>query len=175
MNYVVKSVIPSLETTSAEEGINRTRPNDVDIRRQGAAEALTCLVEDLGVRIVPYAVLFMVPLLGRMSDQNQAVRLACSSTFATLVQLLPLDPGSVADPPHLVYVKMTLKTLNKKVIIAGKLIEMLDHFQREESSGTKVFGPSPEPTQHSGYETNSSRCCRTSVVSTARIKLARLP
>ncbi|XP_033211353.1 TATA-binding protein-associated factor 172 isoform X2 [Belonocnema kinseyi] len=102
MNYVVKSVIPSLETTSAEEGINRTRPNDVDIRRQGAAEALTCLVEDLGVRIVPYAVLFMVPLLGRMSDQNQAVRLACSSTFATLVQLLPLDPGSVADPPHLV-------------------------------------------------------------------------
>lgn len=44
----------------------------------------------------------MVPLLGRMSDQNQAVRLACSATFATLVQLLPLDPGAIADPPDLV-------------------------------------------------------------------------
>ena len=114
MNLVVKSVIPALETTNAEEGVNRVRPNDVDVRRQGSAEALTCLVEDLGVRIVPYAVLFMVPLLGRMSDQNKEVRLACSSTFATLVQLLPLDPGSVADPPHLMYVKMGFKIFNKE-------------------------------------------------------------
>ena len=104
MTYVVRSVIPLLETTNVEEGINRIKPNDMDIRRQGAAESLTCLVENLGVKVVPYAVLFMVPLLGRMSDQNLAVRLACSSTFATLVQLLPLDPGAIADPPHLMYV-----------------------------------------------------------------------
>ncbi|XP_043463907.1 TATA-binding protein-associated factor 172 [Leptopilina heterotoma] len=102
MPYIVRSVIPLLETTNAEERIDRARPNDMDIRRQGAAEALACLVEKLEVRIVPYAVLFMVPLLGRMSDQNQFVRLACSSTFATLVQLLPLDPGAIADTPHLV-------------------------------------------------------------------------
>lgn len=106
MPCIVRSVIPLLETTSVENIIDRTRPNDMDIRRQGAAEALTCLVEKLEVKIVPYAVLFMVPLLGRMSDQNQSVRLVCSSTFATLVQLLPLDPGAIADSPHLVYVNI---------------------------------------------------------------------
>lgn len=103
MPYIVRSVIPLLEATNVEDGIDRARPNNVDIRRQGAAEALACLIEKLEVRIVPYAVLFMVPLLGRMSDQNQFVRLTCSSTFATLVQLLPLDPGAIADT-HLVYV-----------------------------------------------------------------------
>ncbi|XP_015610317.1 TATA-binding protein-associated factor 172 [Cephus cinctus] len=104
MAHVVRSVIPLLETSSAKDSGSSTiaAPNEVDARRQGAAEALTCLVESLGVKVVPYAVLFMVPLLGRMSDQNQAVRLACSSTFATLVQLLPLDPGGIGDPPHLV-------------------------------------------------------------------------
>ncbi|XP_011495991.1 PREDICTED: TATA-binding protein-associated factor 172 [Ceratosolen solmsi marchali] len=97
MNFVVHKIIVLLETNTVEPSKSNimTVPNDVDARRQGAAEALTCLVENLGVGIVPYAVLFMVPLLGRMSDQNQAVRLACSATFATLVQLLPLEPEAI--------------------------------------------------------------------------------
>lgn len=98
---VIRSVIPLLEATGGE-GVSSAAPSELDSIRQGAAEALACLVEGLGVNIVPYAVLFMVPLLGRMSDQNQAVRLACSATFATLVQLLPLDPGAIADPPDLI-------------------------------------------------------------------------
>ncbi|XP_012284327.1 TATA-binding protein-associated factor 172 isoform X2 [Orussus abietinus] len=107
MDHVVHTVIPLLETNNVETGDPNTiaAPNELDSRRQGAAEAFTCLVESLSVGVVPYAVLFMVPLLGRMSDQNQAVRLACSATFATLVQLLPLDPGAIADPPHLVEAK----------------------------------------------------------------------
>lgn len=107
MTHVVRSVIPLLEAKSGDGKkcfSSVISPNKVDSIRQGAAEALTCIVESLGVHIVPYAVLFMVPLLGRMSDQNQSVRLICSATFATLVQLLPLDPGSLADPPNLVYV-----------------------------------------------------------------------
>lgn len=106
MVHIRQSVIPLLETTGGEKKCSsgKMAPNEVDSIRQGAAEALTCIVETLGVYVVPYAVFFMVPLLGRMSDQNQAVRLACSATFATLVQLLPLDPGSIADPPDLVYV-----------------------------------------------------------------------
>ncbi|XP_033321370.1 histone acetyltransferase 1 [Megalopta genalis] len=102
--HITRTVIPLLEATGGEKlySTTVTTPREVDSIRQGAAEALTCLVENLGVNIVPYAVLFMVPLLGRMSDQNQAVRLACSATFATLVQLLPLDPGAIADPPDLV-------------------------------------------------------------------------
>ncbi|XP_015435871.1 PREDICTED: TATA-binding protein-associated factor 172 [Dufourea novaeangliae] len=102
--HITRSVIPLLEVTGGEKlySTTVTAPSEIDSVRQGAAEALVCLVENLGVNIVPYAVLFMVPLLGRMSDQNQAVRLACSATFATLVQLLPLDPGAIADPPDLV-------------------------------------------------------------------------
>ena len=99
MGQVVHKIISLLESNTSN---TVTDPMECDAQRQGAAEALTCLVDSLGVEIVPYAVLFMVPLLGRMSDQIQAVRLACSSTFATLVQLLPLDPGALADPPNLV-------------------------------------------------------------------------
>ncbi|KAG7202453.1 hypothetical protein KM043_018752 [Ampulex compressa] len=103
MTHIVNSVIPLLEATGGENVYPSSliTPTEVDSIRQGAAEALACLVESLGVHVVPYAVLFMVPLLGRMSDQNQAVRLACSATFATLVQLLPLDPGAIADLPYL--------------------------------------------------------------------------
>lgn len=97
MNCVVPKITSLLETSSTDVSKIGTAagPSEVDTRRQGAGEALACLVDSLGVSIVPYAVLFMVPLLGRMSDQNQAVRLICSATFATLVQLLPLDPGAI--------------------------------------------------------------------------------
>ncbi|XP_074093959.1 histone acetyltransferase 1 [Cotesia typhae] len=104
MGQVVRSVIPLLETHTADTSVSKglSTPVESDLRRQGAAEALTCIIENLGVNVVPFAVLFMVPLLGRMSDQNQSVRLVCNATFATLIQLLPLDSGSIADPPHLV-------------------------------------------------------------------------
>ncbi|XP_011313794.1 TATA-binding protein-associated factor 172 [Fopius arisanus] len=103
MNFVVKLVVPLLETHSSESNSHiLAAPTSVDVRRQGATEALTCIVDSLGVNVVPYAVLFMVPLLGRMSDQNYAVRLACNATFATLVQLLPLDPGAISDPPNFI-------------------------------------------------------------------------
>ncbi|XP_077281095.1 histone acetyltransferase 1 [Temnothorax americanus] len=107
MVHIIRSVIPLLDTTGSEKKCSSgiVAPNEVDSVRQGAAEALTCIVESLGVHVVPYAVLFMVPLLGRMSDQNQSVRLVCSATFATLVQLLPLDPGAISDPPDLVQEK----------------------------------------------------------------------
>ncbi|EGI64590.1 TATA-binding protein-associated factor 172, partial [Acromyrmex echinatior] len=107
MVHILRSVMPLLDTTGSEKRCSSgiVAPNKVDSVRQGAAEALTCIVENLGVHVVPYAVLFMVPLLGRMSDQNQSVRLVCSATFATLVQLLPLDPGAIADPPDLVQEK----------------------------------------------------------------------
>lgn len=61
------------------------------VNREGAAEAITCIVNILQFRIVPYVVLLIVPLLGRMSDQDQAVRLISTNCFATLIQLMPLD------------------------------------------------------------------------------------
>lgn len=73
---------------------------DCDIDRQGAVEAIACIVEALQFDIIPYVVLLVVPLLGRMSDQNQCVRLMGTHSFATLVQLMPLD-GGVPEPPAL--------------------------------------------------------------------------
>lgn len=61
-------------------------------------EAVACIVDTLQFDIVPYVVLLVVPLLGRMSDQNQCVRLMGTHSFATLVQLMPLD-GGVPEPP----------------------------------------------------------------------------
>ena len=65
--------------------------------RQGVVEALYCLSDSLTVDIVPYIVLLVVPVLGRMSDHNEEVRLLATNTFATLVKLMPLDAG-VPDP-----------------------------------------------------------------------------
>ena len=65
--------------------------------RIGVIEALSCLATSLAVEIIPYIVLLVVPVLGRMSDSNQEVRLAATFTFATLVKLMPLGEG-IPDP-----------------------------------------------------------------------------
>lgn len=64
------------------------------INREGAIEAMTSIVNKLQFSIVPYCVLMIVPVLGRMSDQDEPVRLISTSCFATLIQLMPLDGQS---------------------------------------------------------------------------------
>lgn len=88
MESVVQKVLPLLADTTS------------DLNRQGAVEALAAIVDRLQYEIIPYVVLLVVPLLGRMSDQNRCVRLLGTHTFATLVQLMPLD-GGVPEPPAL--------------------------------------------------------------------------
>ncbi|KAF3783221.1 TATA-binding protein-associated factor, partial [Nymphaea thermarum] len=61
--------------------------------RQGAGMLISLLVQGLGVELVPYAPLLVVPLLGCMSDSDQAVRQSVTSSFAALVPLLPLARG----------------------------------------------------------------------------------
>ncbi|KAK6642823.1 hypothetical protein RUM43_004325 [Polyplax serrata] len=79
MQIIVNTIVPLLAVT------------DCDVKRKGAAEAIFCVVDRLQMKIIPYVVLLVIPLLGRMSDQNSAVRTICTQSFATLVQLLPLD------------------------------------------------------------------------------------
>lgn len=88
MELVVSKVLPKLGAV------------DCDIDRHGAVEAIACIVDNLQFDIIPYVVLLVVPLLGRMSDQNLSVRLMGTHSFATLVQLMPLD-GGVPEPPAL--------------------------------------------------------------------------
>ncbi len=102
MPIIAKQVVPRLDA------------GENDVTRQGAIEAIWCIVDRLGLNLLPYIVLLVVPvlgkskysfeilinLIGRMSDQNDSVRMLASLTFATLVRLMPLE-GSVPDPPHL--------------------------------------------------------------------------
>ena len=58
--------------------------------------SLTCcvtigVIEKLGIGVVPYVVLLVVPVLGRMSDQCEDVRLMATYSFATLIRLMPLE------------------------------------------------------------------------------------
>lgn len=84
LSSVLLDLVPHLDST------------EVTVR-QGVVEALYCLSDSLTVDIVPYIVLLVVPVLGRMSDHNEEVRLLATNTFATLVKLMPLDAG-VPDP-----------------------------------------------------------------------------
>ncbi|XP_055378058.1 TATA-binding protein-associated factor 172 [Condylostylus longicornis] len=79
MNFIIDKIIPLLETA---ENI---------IYRQGAAETIDRVVDKLQFKMVPYVVLLVVPLLGRMSDLDESVRLMSTHCFATLIQLMPLD------------------------------------------------------------------------------------
>lgn len=51
-------------------------------------------MEQLDVDIVPYIVLLVVPVLGRMSDPSDSIRFMATQCFATLIRLLPLEVGA---------------------------------------------------------------------------------
>ncbi|CAH0388988.1 unnamed protein product [Bemisia tabaci] len=71
--------------------------SDCDSKREGAIEAIACILEKMQFEIIPYIVFLIVPLLGRMSDQLQHVRLLATDCFATLIQLMPLDGGAFSS------------------------------------------------------------------------------
>ncbi|GFQ73279.1 TATA-binding protein-associated factor 172 [Trichonephila clavata] len=72
--------------------------SDNEVQRQGSVEAIACIIDDLGLDIVPYIVLLIVPMLGRMSDQNEQVRLLATHCFASLIKLMPLEGGIQNSP-----------------------------------------------------------------------------
>ncbi|XP_033630416.1 TATA-binding protein-associated factor 172-like [Asterias rubens] len=86
MNCILEDVLPMLGVA------------DNEMQREGATEALMCIIENLGMGIVPYIVLLVVPLLGRMSDQVECIRLTATHCFATMIRLMPLEAG-IPDPP----------------------------------------------------------------------------
>ncbi|EFX00115.1 tbp associated factor [Grosmannia clavigera kw1407] len=88
MTALVQQVLPSIN-------------NPVDLHyRQGAIEVIYHLIAVMGDRILPYVIFLIVPVLGRMSDSDNEVRLIATTSFATLVKLVPLEAG-IPDPPGL--------------------------------------------------------------------------
>ncbi|KAL2271442.1 hypothetical protein VTJ83DRAFT_813 [Remersonia thermophila] len=88
MTALVEQVLPSIN-------------NPLDLRvRQGAIEAVYHLIAVMGDAILPYVIFLIVPVLGRMSDSDNEIRLIATTSFATLVKLVPLEAG-IPDPPGL--------------------------------------------------------------------------
>lgn len=88
MTMLVEKVLPSIS-------------NPVDLNfRQGAIEVVYHLIHVMGDNILPYVIFLIVPVLGRMSDSDNDVRLLATTSFATLVKLVPLEAG-IPDPPGL--------------------------------------------------------------------------
>jgi TATA-binding protein-associated factor len=88
MTILVEKVLPSIS-------------NPIDLNyRQGVIESIYHLIHVMGDNILPYVIFLIVPVLGRMSDSDTDVRLIATTTFATLVKLVPLEAG-IPDPPGL--------------------------------------------------------------------------
>ncbi|KAJ8513513.1 hypothetical protein OPV22_003947 [Ensete ventricosum] len=81
MGAVIENVIPILSDSTSVHA------------RQGAGMLVHLLVQGLGVELVPYAPLLVVPLLRCMGDCDHAVRQTVTHSFAALVPLLPLARG----------------------------------------------------------------------------------
>lgn len=88
MTALVEKVLPSINN-----------PLDLNFR-QGAIEAVYHLIAVMGDGILPYVIFLIVPVLGRMSDSDNDIRLIATTSFATLVKLVPLEAG-IPDPPGL--------------------------------------------------------------------------
>ncbi|XP_075072265.1 TATA-binding protein-associated factor 172 isoform X2 [Mixophyes fleayi] len=98
---------------------------DDNTKQEGAIEALACVMEQLDVCIVPYIVLLVVPVLGRMSDQTDSVRFMATQCFATLIRLMPLEAG-IPDPPTMPEELIRLKARERSFLeqlLDGKKLE----------------------------------------------------
>ncbi|XP_019852330.1 PREDICTED: TATA-binding protein-associated factor 172 isoform X2 [Amphimedon queenslandica] len=83
--------------------------------RQGAIEVIACFIDTLDINILWYVVLLVMPVLGRMSDQDNSVRLMASHCFAKLVALMPLESGAV-DPAGVSQVLVDKRNKERKFL-----------------------------------------------------------
>ncbi|KAH8595680.1 putative helicase mot1 [Bisporella sp. PMI_857] len=108
MTMLVENVLPSIKDVG-----------DLKLR-QGAIEAVYHLIHVMADDILPYVIFLIVPVLGRMSDSDTDVRLIATTTFATLVKLVPLEAG-IPDPPGLS--QELLKGRDKERTFIGQLLD----------------------------------------------------
>lgn len=86
--FLVRNIIPMLNNAGNFR------------ERQGATEAIYHVSNAMGANILPYIVFLIVPVLGRMSDSDHDVRILASTTFASIIKLVPLEAG-IPDPPDM--------------------------------------------------------------------------
>ena len=94
--------------------------------RQGAVEAIHQIIKTLDIKILPYILFLIVPVLGRMSDSDEPTRLLATSTFASLIKMVPLEAG-LPDPPG-----FSLELLAKRDEERAFLTQLLDGKKAEQ-------------------------------------------
>ncbi|KAF1958260.1 hypothetical protein CC80DRAFT_559169 [Byssothecium circinans] len=95
------SVMPVDGITMLVENVLPSIGNSGNVHaRQGAIECIYHLIHVMEDSILPYVIFLITPVLGRMSDSDNDVRLLATNSFATLVKLVPLEAG-IPDPPGL--------------------------------------------------------------------------
>ncbi|CAI5757838.1 unnamed protein product [Candida verbasci] len=83
--FLVDSVLPMLKNAGNVK------------ERQGAIETIYHISATMGSDILPYVMFLIVPVLGRMSDSDHDVRVLATTTFASIIKLVPLEAG-IPDP-----------------------------------------------------------------------------
>ena len=95
------SIINTIPTRGFQLLVERVLPlmkNPIRVEdRQGSIECVYHVVQLMDSKILPYIVFLIVPILGRMSDSNNDIRLISASTFAQIIKLVPLESG-IPDP-----------------------------------------------------------------------------
>eukprot|EP00835_Amoeboradix_gromovi_P000193 NODE_7_length_48057_cov_0.322240.p1 type:complete len:1447 gc:universal NODE_7_length_48057_cov_0.322240:40324-44664(+) len=69
--------------------------------RCGVIELIHYLITLLNDDLIPFVLLFILPVMGRMSDFNDSIRKMSSTCFASLIKLVPLDDSDDNDIPAL--------------------------------------------------------------------------
>ncbi|XP_021726401.1 TATA-binding protein-associated factor BTAF1-like [Chenopodium quinoa] len=90
---MAKSMIVSVMASVVENAVPMLGDTASIPARQGAGMLIGLLVQGLGMELVPYAPLLVVPLLRCMSDSDASVRQSVTRSFAALVPFLPLARG----------------------------------------------------------------------------------
>ena len=54
------------------------------------------IIKLLDLQILPFVLFLIVPVLGRMSDPDEPVRLLSTSTFASLIKMVPLEVSAMS-------------------------------------------------------------------------------
>ena len=103
LQFVLEKILPFLGDTSTiahrEGAIEVISCKDLPIKAilylfillSMYVHVCTGLLERTGIQVLCYIVLLVMPVLGRMSDQEEDVRLMASQCFANLVTLMPLE------------------------------------------------------------------------------------
>ena len=72
------------------------------------------------MKLLPYVIVLIVPVLGRMSDSDDAVRAVATHTFASLVKMIPLEVSVCGQPSRASLIPSALRPVCRTLLTSRK-------------------------------------------------------